>query len=176
MTRLMSWPDREHYSYPLQSLVVSLFLIFVSTLSFWTGGMLSHQNSLTHRFPRFPPRNLCSVIMLAVFSLIYAANEHSLLLSSYLSRIGKMRILPAMTVWTLVPGHLSSHSALSSYRLCAAHPLATLCLSTTFGPGPGELPSFLGSMVFHHVPIPWKGSGDNNNNGKEIYVQNDTQL
>ena len=24
-----------------------------------TGGVLSHRNSLTHKFPRFPPRNLC---------------------------------------------------------------------------------------------------------------------
>ena len=36
----------------------------------WTGGVLSHQNFLTHRFPRFPLKNLCSVIKLAVFSLV----------------------------------------------------------------------------------------------------------
>ena len=34
-----------------------------------TGGILSHRNSSTHRFPRFPPRNLCFYVMLAVFSL-----------------------------------------------------------------------------------------------------------
>ena len=39
-----------------------------------TGGVLSHRNSSTHRFPRFPPRNLCS-LMLAVFSLVYAATD-----------------------------------------------------------------------------------------------------
>ena len=39
------------------------------------GGVLSHQNSLTHRFPRFPPRNLCSLVMLAVPSLVYAATD-----------------------------------------------------------------------------------------------------
>ena len=33
-----------------------------------TGGVLSHRNSSTHRFPRFPLRNLCSLVMLAVFS------------------------------------------------------------------------------------------------------------
>ena len=42
---------------------------------FRTGGVLSHRNSLTHKFPRFPPRNLCSLVMLAVFSLVYAATD-----------------------------------------------------------------------------------------------------
>ena len=42
---------------------------------FWTGGVLSHRNSLTHRFPRFPTRNLCSLVTLAVFSLVYAAMD-----------------------------------------------------------------------------------------------------
>ena len=37
------------------------------------GGVLSHQNSWTHRFLRFPPRNLCSLVTLVVFSLVYAA-------------------------------------------------------------------------------------------------------
>ena len=75
-TRLMSWPDGECYLCPPLSLVVSLLLSLVSTLVFCrTGGVLSHQNSSTHRFPRFPPRNLCSLVMLAVFSLVYAATD-----------------------------------------------------------------------------------------------------
>ena len=74
-TRLMSWPDRKHYLRPLQSLVVSL-LSLVSTLLFSrTGGALSHLNSLTQRFPRFAPRNLCCLVMHAVFSLVYAATD-----------------------------------------------------------------------------------------------------
>ena len=75
-TRLMSWSNREHYLCPPHSLVVSLLLSLVSTLFFSrTGGVLSHLNSLTHRFPRFPPRNLCSLIMLAVFSLVFATTD-----------------------------------------------------------------------------------------------------
>ena len=75
-TRLMSWPDGERYLRPPQSLVVSLLLSLVSTLVFSrTGGVLSHRSILTHRFPQFPPRNLCSLIMLAVSSLVYAATE-----------------------------------------------------------------------------------------------------
>ena len=66
----MSWPDGERYLHSQQSLVVSFLLSFVSTLVFSrTGGVLSHLNFLTHRFPQFPPSNLCSLVMLAVFSL-----------------------------------------------------------------------------------------------------------
>ena len=74
-TRLMRWPDGERYLRFLQSLVVSL-LSFVSILFLsWTGGVLSHRSSSTHRLPQFPPRNLCSLVMLAVFSLVYAATD-----------------------------------------------------------------------------------------------------
>ena len=75
-TRLMSWPDGERYLIPLQSLVVSLLLSLVFTLLFSrTGDVPSHQNFSTRRFPRFPPRNLCSRVMLAVFSLVFAATD-----------------------------------------------------------------------------------------------------
>ena len=75
-TRLASWPDREHYSCSLQFFVVSLLLSLVSTLLFSrTGGVLSHLNSLTHRFPPFPLRNLCFLVTLAVFSLVFAATN-----------------------------------------------------------------------------------------------------
>ena len=70
-TQLMSWPDGERYLRPLQSLVVSLLSLVLSR----TGGVVSHLNSLTYRFPRFPPRNLCSLVMLVVFPLVYAARD-----------------------------------------------------------------------------------------------------
>ena len=71
--RLMSWPYGESYSFPLQSLVVSLRSSLVSILVFFrTGGVLSHLNSSTHRFPRFPPRNSCSLVSLY---LVYAATD-----------------------------------------------------------------------------------------------------
>ena len=72
-TRLMRWRDGERCLRPLQSFAVSLLLSLVSTLLFSrAGGVLSHQNSLTHRFP---PKNLSSLVMLAVFSLVYAATN-----------------------------------------------------------------------------------------------------
>ena len=80
-TRLMSLPDGERCLRPPQSLVVSL--VFSRT-----GGVLSHRSILTHRFPRFPLRNLCSLVMLAVSSLVFAATD--IALGSYLSRIGRI--------------------------------------------------------------------------------------
>ena len=75
-TRLTSWPDGERYLRPPHSLVVSFLLSLVSTLVLSrTGGILSHRTILTHRFPRFPLRNLCSLVMLAVSSLVYAATD-----------------------------------------------------------------------------------------------------
>ena len=75
-TRLMSWPDEKRYLRSLQSLVVSLLLSLVSTLLFSrTGGVRSHLNFLTHRFPQFPWRNLCSLVMLIVFSLVCASTD-----------------------------------------------------------------------------------------------------
>ena len=54
----------------LSPLISRILLLFSRT-----GGVLSHQNSLTHRLPRFPPRNLCFLVMLAVFSLVYVATD-----------------------------------------------------------------------------------------------------
>ena len=73
-TRRTSWPDRERCLRPPQSLVVSLLLFLVSTLVLSrTGGVLSLRSILTHRFPQLPPRNLCSLVMIAVSSLVMIA-------------------------------------------------------------------------------------------------------
>ena len=75
-TQLMSWPDWERYLRPLQAPVVSLLLSHAFPLPFSrTGGVLSHLNSLTHRFPQFPTRNLCSLVTLALSSLVYTAMD-----------------------------------------------------------------------------------------------------
>ena len=67
---------RERYLRPPQSPVVSLLLSLVSTLVLSrTGGVLSHRSSLTHRFLRFSPRNLCPLVMLAVSSLVFATTD-----------------------------------------------------------------------------------------------------
>ena len=95
------------------------------------------------------PRHICYCLS------HLCCHGHSLLLSSYLSRIGKIEN-PSCSACRLVR-HLSSHSALSSYGLCATRSLAALCLSTAFGPGRGELPSFWGSTVYHQDPSLGRG-------------------
>ena len=75
--QLMSWPDGERYLCSLQFLVVFFLLSLVSTHHFsLTGGVLSHQNSLTHRFPGFPSRNLCSLITLAMCFFAFASTAY----------------------------------------------------------------------------------------------------
>ena len=133
--RLTSWPDEVRYLRPLQSLVVSLLLPLVSTvvLSQTGGGVLSYRSSWTHRFPRWklvlPRHARC------VFSRL-RCNPHSLLLGSYLSRIGRIE-----NPFCSACGHLSldtSHLILH----CPATDSLRRSLCTIFGPGPGELPSF----------------------------------
>ena len=77
-------------------------------------------------------------------------NGHSLLLGSYLSRIGRIEN-PSCSAC----GHFSFPSALFSYGLFA--PLTLWRLS---GPDLGEFPGLWGSMVFRHASIPRKGSGN----------------
>ena len=67
-----------------------------------------------------------------------------------------MRILPAVPVDTHPRTPFISFCTVQLLTFCS---FATLCLFTASGPGPGELPSFWGSMVFRHAPIPRKGSG-----------------
>ena len=69
-------------------------------------------------------------------------NEHSLLLGSYLSRIGRIENLHAAPVDTRPRTSLISFCTAQLRTLCAAHFLVTLCLSTTSGPDPGELPGY----------------------------------
>ena len=141
----MSWPDGKRYLGPLQSLVVFVLLFLVSTLVLSrTGGVQSHLNSSTRRFPRFLPRNLSSLVMLAVSSRL-RCNGHSLLLNSFLSRIGRIE-----NPFCSACGHSSQGTSHLTLHYPATDSLATLCLSTTSG----KLPGFWGFMVYRHAPYP----------------------
>ena len=156
----MSLPDGERCLRPPQSLVVSLLLSLVSTLVLSrTGGVLSLQSILTHRFPQFPLRNLCSLVMLAVSSLVFPAMDTAFFKVPISPGLAESRILLAAPVDTRPRTSLISFCTVQLRTLCAAHSLATLCLFMTSGPDSGELPGFWGSMVFRHAPIPRKGSG-----------------
>ena len=137
-TRLMSLPDGVRYLRPPQSLVVSLLLSLVSTLVLSrTGGVLSHRSILTHRFPQFPPKNLCFLVMLAVFSLVYAAMDTAFCQVLISRELAESRILSAVPADTRPRTSLISFCTVQQRTLCAAHSLATLCLFMTSGPGPG---------------------------------------
>ena len=82
-------------------------------------------------------------------------NKHSLYLGSYLSRIGRIEN-PSCSAC----GHSSQNTFHVILHCPATDSLWTLCLFTTSGPDPVELPGFWGSMVFRHAPIPRKGSGN----------------
>ena len=74
--------------------------------------------------------------------------------------LAESRILPAAPVDTRPRTPFISLCTVQLRTLCAAHSLATLCLSTTSGPDPGELSGYWGSMVFRHALIPRKGLGN----------------
>ena len=142
-TRPMSWLDGVRYLRPPQSLVVSFLLSLVSTLVLSrTGGVLSHQSSLTHRFPPFPPRNSCSLVMFVVSSLVFAATDTAFFWVLISLGLAELRILPTAPVDTRPRTPLISFCTVQLRTLCAAHSLATLCLFTTSGPDPGEFPGF----------------------------------
>ena len=87
----MSWPDGERYLRPLQSLVVSLLLSLISTLLFfsdWRRTVLSkffdtQVPSISVEELVLPRHAYCVLSRLR-------CNGRSLLLSSYLSRIGRI--------------------------------------------------------------------------------------
>ena len=78
-TRMMCWSGGAQYYSFLQSFSVLCILLFS-----WTGGELSHLNSLTHRFPRFPLGNLCFLVMFGNVLFCSSCKRYSLLLN-YLS-------------------------------------------------------------------------------------------
>ena len=88
-----------------------------------------------------------------VLSLLQC-NGHSLLLSSYLSRIGRIENPSCSACRHSTRTLLISFCTVQIRTLSTAHSLATLCLLATSGPDPGELLGFWGSMVF---------MGNNNN-------------
>ena len=73
-------------------------------------------------------------------------NGHSLLLSSYLSRIGKIE-----NSFCSACGHSSQDTSHLILHCPATNSLRRLLFGS--GPGPGEFPGFWGFMVFRHAPF-----------------------
>ena len=94
------------------------------------------------------PRPACCVLS------CLCSNGHSLLLGSYLSRIGRIENPSCSACETRPRTTVISFCTVQLRTLCATHSLVTLCLFTISGSETGELPGFWGSMVFRHAPIP----------------------
>ena len=146
-TRLMSWPDGERYLCPLH------LLSFVSTLVFFS----DWRRTVSSKFfdtqvPSFSTEEIVLPRHVRYVLSRLRCKGHSLLLSSYLSRIGRIEnsSCSACRHSSQDTSHLILHCQLRT--LLAAYSLATLCLYIISAPGPGKLPSFCGSMVFRHSP------------------------
>ena len=139
----MSWPDRERYSCALRCLVVCILLPLVSTLVFSrTGSVLSHLNSLTHRFPPVSTAELVLPCHARCALSRRCCNGHSLLLSGNLTRIGRIEN-PSCSAWRHPPmTPLIPFCTVQVRTLCTSRFLVPLCLSTSSGPGSGEFPGF----------------------------------
>ena len=68
-------------------------------------------------------------------------------------------MLPAAPVDTRPRTPLILFCTVQLRSLCAAHSYGDSLSLYDLWPEPGELPSFWGSMVFRHAPIPRKGPG-----------------
>ena len=77
------------------------------------------------------------LIMLAVFSLVYAATDTAYCKAIISLGLAESRILPAAPVDIRPRTPLISFCSVQLRTFCAARSLATSCLFTTSGPGPG---------------------------------------
>ena len=155
-TRLLSWPDGERCFWPLQSFVVFLLLRFVFFLfSDWRRAVSS--KFFDTQVPSVSTEKLVLPCHARCVLSGLCSNGHSLLLSSYLTRI-----LHAAHAAVRPRTPVMSFCTVQLRILCAAHSLATLCLCTTSGLGRGSCPTsgFDGLLP---CPIFSKGSGNNNN-------------
>ena len=90
-------------------------------------------------------------------------NKHRLILNSYISGIGRIKLLRIARVVMLSKTPLILFCTVMLQTFCSTRSLATPFLSMTSGPVFWELPGFLDSMVSRHESILQKKSDNNNN-------------
>ena len=140
------------------ALIVSLLWSLVSTLVFsdWRR-TVSSKFFDTQVFLIFTEELVLSRHARCVLSRL-RCDGHSLLLSSYLSRIGRI-YNPSCSACghsSQDTSHLILHCPATDFL---RRSLFGDSLCTTSGPDPGELHGFWGSMVFRHAPNPSEGVG-----------------
>ena len=142
---------------------MSLFLSFWQ----WWLGRLSRRTVLSKFFDKQISSISTEELVLPCLACCLLSrlhwNGHSLLLSSYLSRISRIEN-PSCSA----RGQSSQNTSHFILHCPATNSLRrlffgdSLSLSLTSDPDPEELPGFCSSMVFRHVPIHQKGSDNNN--------------
>ena len=155
----MSWPDKERYLRPPLSLVVSLLLSLVSTLVFSrTGGVLSHRSILT-QVPSISTEELVLPRHARCVLSRLRCNGHSLLLGSYLSRIGRLEN-PSCSA--------CGHSSQDISHLILHCPATDSLRRSLFGDSlslydlwsrPWGVARLLGLHCLPPCPYPWEGVG-----------------
>ena len=160
----MSCPDGERYLCPLQSLVVSLLLsrIHSRPISDWRRTVSS--KFFDTQVPSISTEELVLPRHARCVLSRPRCNGHSLLLSSLSMGLAESKILPAAPADIRPRTPLISFCAVQLRTLYASHSLATLCLSTTSGPDPGELPGFWAPRSSTMPPSLGRGRVSNNNN------------
>ena len=133
----MSWTDGERYSCPLQFLCLSPLIscIHCSLFSDWRRTVSS--KFFDTQIPSISTEELVLPRDARCVLSRLRCNGHSVLLDTYLSRIGRIEN-PSRSAF----GHLSQDTSHLILHCPATDSLATLCLSTTSGSDPGELPGF----------------------------------
>ena len=135
--------------------------IYFCLFSDWRRAFSS--NSSTHRFPKFSLRNLCSLVALAVPSLIFAETDTAYCLALISLELVKSKILHAAPVFIRPRTSLISSCTVQLWRLCSSLTGNSLSLYDLWC-RPWRVAGFWDSIVFCHAPILRKGLGINNNN------------
>ena len=161
MTQSKSRPDKVRCSNHLQSHEAFFLSPLVSTLLFpRIGGVLSHQNFSTQQGLLSISGRTCAFLSSSLLHLSPLMQLRPLHSVKHLSHWNKQNLeLFMQLLLSFDPGHLSSHSTLSSSGLLAPLVLWQLHLMIS-SPGLGQLLRLYGLC---YAPISLKGSGNNTN-------------
>ena len=159
-TGLMSWPDGERCLRLPQPLVVSLLSLVSTLVLSRTGGVLSHRSIFDTQVSSISTEELVLPRHARCVLSRLRCNGHSLLLGSYLSRIGRIEN-PSCSA--------CGHSSQDTSHLIVHCPATDSLRRLLFGDSlslydlwsrPWRVARLPGSMVFRHALIPRKGSGN----------------
>ena len=157
--RLMSRPDGERYFRPLQPLVVSLLLSLVSTLLFLRPEATVSSKFFDTQVPSIATEKLVLPRHARCVLSHLCCNKHSLLLGSYLSRIGRIENLSCSTCGhsSQDTSHLILHCPATDSLHCSLFDDSLISLRSW--PRPWGVAQLLGLHGLPPCPHPSEGVG-----------------